>query len=283
MSVAALHRRRRPGAPMRATRGESVLSMRTVTARRGERVVLCDADLDVMAGEIVAVVGPNGAGKSSLIGAVTGELGRTGTITIGKRSIADWTAAELALHRAVLPQTVAVAFPFLARDVVRMGRSPWRAVRHAGAVTDDEAVIEGSLRAVDALELSDRPVTALSGGERARVALARVLAQRAQLLLLDEPTAALDLGHQEMVMRVLRERADAGDAVVVVLHDLSLAAAHATRMVVIDGGRIVAVGSPTEVCDRELLGGVYRTPVDVVPHPSTGDPIVVPDRRPGSS
>ncbi len=123
-----------------------------------------------------------------------------------------------------------------------------------------------------------RPFSALSGGERARVALARVLAQRAPLLLLDEPTAALDLRHQELVLRICRERARAGDAVVVVLHDLDLAGAYADRVAVLQGGRLAAAGAPAEVFGAELLSRVYRQPVEVLPHPRTGIPLVLPVR-----
>jgi iron complex transport system ATP-binding protein len=125
-----------------------------------------------------------------------------------------------------------------------------------------------------------RPFSALSGGERARVALARVLAQRAPLLLLDEPTAALDLRHQELVLRLCRERARAGDAVVVVLHDLSLAAAYADRIALLRRGRIAADGPPARVLAEGLLSEVYEQPVEVVPHPRTEALLVVPRREP---
>ncbi|MFC7467812.1 ATP-binding cassette domain-containing protein [Actinomadura keratinilytica] len=134
------------------------------------------------------------------------------------------------------------------------------------------------MAATEVTEFAGRPFSALSGGERARVALARVLAQRAPLLLLDEPTAALDLRHQELVLRICRERAAAGDAVVVVLHDLQLAAAYADRAAVLHGGRIAAEGPPAEIFTAGLIGEVYRQPVEVLPHPAGGTPLVVPVR-----
>jgi iron complex transport system ATP-binding protein len=273
MSITGL-RRHAIAAPVRAERGEAVLTIRGLGVSRRGRDVVSDVDIVVRAGEVVALVGPNGAGKSSLLGAIAGDLQSTGVIEIDGRPAEAWSPAELALRRAVLPQQVAVAFPFLAREVVTMGRAPWRAFDDG----EDKARVAAALAEVDALALADRRVTNLSGGERARVALARVLVQRAQLLLLDEPTAALDLGHQELVMRVVRGRAAAGDAVVVVLHDLSLAAAHADRVVVLHHGRVVADGAPGEVCRPDLLRHVYRAPIEVLPHPRSGIPIVVPER-----
>jgi iron complex transport system ATP-binding protein len=267
-------RREPAAAPARAERGGAVLALRDVRVQRRDSIVLADVHLGVRAGELVALVGPNGAGKSTLLGAIAGDVAATGAIEIAGRPLAAWTAAELALRRAVLPQRVEVAFPFAAADVVRMGRAPWRSLR----AFDDEQRIASALADVDAAELAARAVTTLSGGERARIALARVLVQDAQLLLLDEPTAALDLGHQEMVMRVLHGRVSRGDAVVVVLHDLTLAAGHASRVVVIDGGRIVADGPPADVCTPALLSDVYRAPIDVVAHPRTGAALVVPRR-----
>lgn len=129
-----------------------------------------------------------------------------------------------------------------------------------------------------AVALADRQLPTLSGGERARAALARVLAQEAPVLYLDEPTAALDLHHQELVLGLARARAAVGVGVVVVLHDLALAGAHADRVVVLSEGRIVADGPPAEVFDEDLLSAVYHHPIEVVPHPRTGAPLVMPRR-----
>ncbi|HWL42357.1 MAG TPA: heme ABC transporter ATP-binding protein [Ilumatobacter sp.] len=263
-------------APGRQEAGGELLVVRGVTAARGSRQVLTRIDLTVHAGELIALVGPNGAGKSSLVAAIAGDLAISeGAIVVDGRPAADWSPIELALRRAVLPQQFAVAFPFVAREVVRMGRAPWRDL---ASRDDDERRVDAALAAADAADLADRRITALSGGERARIALARLLAQETQLLLLDEPTAALDLGHQEIVMQVLRERVAAGDGVVVVLHDLSLAAAHADRMVVVDDGRVVADGPPATVATPELLEAVYRAPIEVIAHPVTGAPMVLPRR-----
>lgn len=154
------------------------------------------------------------------------------------------------------------------------------AVSFAGARPgEDGAAVAEAMAATEVTAFAVRPFSALSGGERARVALARVLAQRAPLLMLDEPTAALDLRHQELVLRLCRERARAGDAVVVVLHDLGLAAACAHRVAVLRAGRVTADGAPEEVFTEDLLTEVYDQPVEVLPHPRTGAVLVLPVRE----
>ncbi|MCX5271097.1 heme ABC transporter ATP-binding protein [Streptomyces virginiae] len=262
--------------PPRPAPGDAVAEAVDLHLRLGQREVLAGIDLTARAGEVLALVGPNGAGKSTLLGALAADLpAASGVIRIDGRPVADWSAPELALRRSVLPQSAALSFPFPVEDVVRMGRAPWAGTPLAEA---DEEAVSVAMAATEVTDFAARPFSALSGGERARVALARVLAQRAPLLLLDEPTAALDLRHQELVLRICQERAAAGDAVVVVLHDLGLAAAYADRAAVLHDGRIAADGPPAEVFEDELLSRVYRQPVEVLPHPRTGAPLVVPVR-----
>ncbi|MET9060626.1 heme ABC transporter ATP-binding protein [Streptomyces antibioticus] len=260
--------------PEVVARGEVVAEADGVWVRLGGRDVLCGVDVRVRAGEVLALVGPNGAGKSTLLAALAADLpAAAGTVRIHGRPAAGWSAPELALRRAVLPQAAVLSFPFTVADVVRMGRAP-----HDSSPAEDEAVISEAMAATEVTHFAARPFSALSGGERARVALARVLAQRAPLLLLDEPTAALDLKHQELVLRLCRERARAGDAVVVVLHDLGLAAAYAHRVAVLHEGRVAADGPPAEVFTGRLLSEVYDQPVEVLPHPRTGALLVTPER-----
>ncbi len=242
--------------------------------RLGAREVLAGVDVTVRAGEVLALVGPNGAGKSTLLGALAADLpAARGVVRIFGRPATGWTAPELALRRAVLPQSATLSFPFPVEEVVRMGRAP-----HTASPDEDDGVVAEAMAATEVTAFAARPFSALSGGERARVALARVLAQRAPLLLLDEPTAALDLKHQELVLRLCRDRARAGDAVVVVLHDLGLAAAYAHRVALLCAGRVAADGPSGEVFSEALLSRVYDQPVEVLPHPRTGAPLVIPRR-----
>ncbi|WP_063003055.1 heme ABC transporter ATP-binding protein [Nocardia salmonicida] len=280
----ALHRRaswrslfaRTPDVPARPELGTVTLRAGGLTVRRGTRTVLEAVDFQVAAGEIVALVGPNGAGKSSLLAALAGELEPSaGTVKLEGHALSHWTPADMARRRAVLPQSHAVGFPFTAREVVAMGRAPWL---HTPAADNDDALVTAALAATDVTHLATRVFPSLSGGERARVALARVLAQDTATLLLDEPTAALDLGHQEAVLRLAATRAAEGAAVVVVVHDLGVAAAYADRVTVLDEGRVAADGRPREILTRELLTTVYQHPVDVFDHPTTGAQLVLPDR-----
>ncbi len=275
-ALSRLFARGRRTVPARPAPGTALAEAVDLRVRLGQREVLAGIDLSARAGEVLALVGPNGAGKSTLLAALAADLpAASGEVRIDGRPVGDWSAPDLALRRSVLPQAAALSFPFPVGDVVRMGRAPWAGTPFAEA---DEEAVAAAMAVAEVGEFAARPFSALSGGERARVALARVLAQRAPLLLLDEPTAALDLRHQELVLRICRERARAGDAVVVVLHDLGLAAAYADRAAVLHDGRIAADGPPAEVFEDALLSRVYRQPVEVLPHPRTGAPLVVPVR-----
>ncbi len=256
--------------------GTVAYEVRGLACRLGGREIVTDVDLDVQHGEVLALVGPNGAGKSTMLGALTGDIPAVrGHIRLDGRLLADWSAGDLARARAVLLQANQVSFPFTVRQVVEMGRSPW--IGRATAEEDDEA-IENAIDVTDIRHLLHRPFTALSGGEKARASLARVLAQRTDVVLLDEPTAALDLRHQEEVMVVARSLAAAGRAVVVVLHDLSLAAARADRIAMIDTGRVVSIGAPEEVLTPERVAAVYGIGVHVLSGTPDGHLIVVPRR-----
>ncbi|MCQ4196917.1 heme ABC transporter ATP-binding protein [Streptomyces parvulus] len=267
----------RPLPPPPATPGDVLAEADAVRVLLGGRPVLDGVDVRVRAGEVLALVGPNGAGKSTLLGALAADVPPAeGVVRVHGRPAGEWSAPELALRRAVLPQSASLSFPFPVAEVVRMGRAPWAGGEREA---EDDAAVADAMARTEVAGFAGRPFSALSGGERARVALARVLAQRAPLLLLDEPTAALDLRHQELVLRLCRERARAGDAVVVVLHDLALAAAYADRVAVLRAGRIAAEGAPAEVFDEDLLSEVYDQPVEVLPHPRTGALLVVPRRE----
>lgn len=240
----------------------------------GGVTVLDDIDLHVLEGEMLVLVGPNGAGKSTLLGALSGEIAlRYGEVLYGQRPVAGIRHTELARLRSVLTQENGVSFPFLVSEVVAMGRSPWARTVEG---RDDISAVAAAMEAADITHLAGRRYTQLSGGEKARVSLARVLAQATPVVFLDEPTASLDLRHQEDVMRIGRRMADEGRTVVVVLHDLSLASAYADRLALISGGRLEALGSPTEVLTAERVERVYG--LSVVLHEVAGRPVVVPRR-----
>lgn len=251
-----------------------MITVNDVSLNRGTRTVIHNVSLEVPAGQCVALVGPNGSGKSTLLGGITGDLDvANGSIQIDEVPIADLDNLELAKLRAVMTQQVSVSFGFAVREVVQMGRSPWRGT---DASNDDDEVVNQCLTAMDIVHLADRPVQALSGGELARVAMARVLAQSTPILILDEPTAALDLRHQQELLECVKRHTAGGGAALIVLHDLSLTAAYADSVGVLSEGNLVAFGSPQEVLVPEVLDAVYETEVITMTHPRTGRPIIIP-------
>lgn len=276
MSLTSAPWRRAARLPAPSHLGAVVLQVRGASVEIEGRPIIADVDLTARAGEVVALVGPNGAGKSTLLAVLAGDREpQAGTATLDGRPLREWTGREMAMRRGVLLQQVTLTFPFTVLQVVQMGRSPW--VGTAAEDEDDDAVA-AALADTDTAGLATRLFNTLSGGERARAALARVLAQRAGALLLDEPTAALDIAHQEQVLTLARLRAARGDAVVVVMHDLGLAAAYADQVVVLSGGRVRAAGEPREVLRAELLSEVYEHPIEVLAHPRTGALLVLPRR-----
>ena len=273
---AALRWRRIVRTPRPLTAGDVALRGSGLSLSYGGRPILQDVDLDVRAGEVLALVGPNGAGKSSLLSLLSGDLEPdSGSVEVDGEPVSQWTTVELAMRRGVLLQQVDLSFPFTVLQVVRMGRAPWTGLEQEDE--DDVAVLEAMVQ-TDVVDLADRVYMSLSGGERARAALARVLAQRPGILLLDEPTAALDIRHQEQVLSLARRRAEQGDAVAVVMHDLGLAAAHADRIVMLSRGRVRSQGVPQDVMTAELLSEVYDCRIETLTHPRTGGVLVLPWR-----
>ncbi|MFA5683199.1 MAG: heme ABC transporter ATP-binding protein [Lysobacteraceae bacterium] len=247
------------------------LELDGVVRRVAGRAIIDQVSLRLAPATLTALVGPNGAGKSTLLALAAGDIAPSqGTVRLDGRPISQWKAKALARQRAVMPQDHAVRFAFSVREVVAMGR-----LAHPPDLLRDEQMVETSMRDADVLALAERDIQTLSGGEAARAAFARVLVQDTPLILLDEPTAALDLHHQESLLRLLRRRADAGACVVVVLHDLNLAAAHADRIVLLENGRIAADGTPREVLVESIIEKVYRQPVRVLEHPTRRVPLVV--------
>lgn len=234
-----------------------------------------DVSLEVGEVEFVSVVGPNGAGKSTLLRLIAGDLEPSaGRVMLGGRPPHDMRPGELALLRSVLRPDSPAGIPFTVRTVVSLGRHPYRRDPLNSAARDSE-IVDEALTATEIGHLADRVVSTLSSGERTRVAIARILAQDTPIVLLDEPTTALDLGHQEATMALLHGVARQGRTVIAVLHDVNAAAAYTDRIVVMDRGRVRASGPPAEVLTDELLTEVYREPIRVVPHPFRSTPMVL--------
>lgn len=225
------------------------------------KLLLDRVDLDLAPGTVTVLIGPNGAGKSTLLRAMAGGRRATsGRVTLHGRDLATWSPAALAAMRAVLSQSVGVAFAYRVEEVVRLGL-PADVSRPRA-----DTLVEEALGRVGLAGFAARDCTTLSGGEQQRIHLARTLVQlaaapgdgRARYLLLDEPTSGLDLAHQLLVVRIAREHAAAGGGVLAILHDLNLAALAADRVVALDRGRIVADGTPAEVITDRLLTDTYR-------------------------
>lgn len=242
-----------------------------MVVRRQQREILHGISLAFEPGTVTALVGPNGAGKSTLLAVAAGDLrADVGEVSLLGKPLASYKAGPLARERAVMPQEHGVRFAFSVEEVVAMGRLP-----HPPDPRVDDAQVEAAIDAAELQALRLREVQQLSGGESARTTFARVLAQDTPLLLLDEPTAALDLRHQERTLRSVRACAEAGACVIVVLHDLNLAAGYADRIVLLEQGRVAADGTPLQVLTEDNLQRVYQQDVVVLEHPRRGVPLVV--------
>lgn len=221
------------------------------------RTVLDDVDLDVARGTVTALLGPNGSGKSTLLKTLAKTLpAQSGEVLIGGDPLRTLGFRELARRVAYVPQEELSAFPFTVEEIVLMGRMPYS--EGLFETPEDHAAAARAMELADCADLAARPVTELSGGERQRVLLARALAQRAPVLLLDEPTSHLDVRHQVEIVRLLRRLADEGYAIVAAVHDLNLAASVADRALLLDGGRIGLSGPCRDVLADARVDAVYR-------------------------
>jgi len=253
-----------------------MLDVQGLSLKRGGSQVLHDINLTLRPGQVLGVLGPNGAGKSSLLGALCGELAPSaGRVHLVGRELDDWPGQERARRLAVLPQASSLGFAFSVAEVVGLGRLP-----HASGRQRDREIVEAALAAADAQHLVERSYLALSGGERQRVHLARVLAQLwpgepGTTLLLDEPTSALDPLHQHTTLQAVRSFADRGASVLVILHDLNLAARYCDHILLLEQGRSHALGTPQHVLTPTALRAVFGIDVLVQPHPERGHPLII--------
>ncbi len=236
---------------------------------------LDDVSLDVHAGEVLALVGPNGSGKSTLVRVMSGFYTPDGgMVLLDGRPIHRMPRRKLARELAFLPQEIPAAFRFSVREVVAMGRFPYQSA--FGFVSaEDAAVVQQVMEETGTTGLADRVFSTLSGGEKQRVLVAGVLAQQPRVVLLDEPTAALDIHHQADVLDLLWRLSRKGIGVVTVTHDLNAASQFCDRLALLSRGRLVRVGRPAEVIDQDLLCNAYGADVRVLENPLTAGPLVL--------
>jgi iron complex transport system ATP-binding protein len=236
----------------------TLLSAQNLGVTLSGRTVLREVSLSLASGHLVALVGPNGAGKTTLLRALAGLIPASGTVQVAGDVLSALPLRERAKRFAYLPQGHLMHWPLPARDIVALGRFPHGVTDPARMATKDVDAVQRAMQATDVIEFADRPVTELSGGERSRVALARVLAVEAPIILADEPIASLDPRHQLDVMKSLRRAADAGVLVIVVTHDLGLAARFADHVMVLCQGRLVSQGTAAAALSEDVMRDVFR-------------------------
>ena len=237
---------------------EAFLTAQALSVSLGSRAVLHDISLSLTSGHLVALVGPNGAGKTTLLRALAGLVPASGAIELGGHALSSLSLRDRARHLAYLPQGHIVHWPLPARDIVALGRYPHGATDPARLSPRDIQAVTRAMQVADVVQFADRRANELSGGERSRVALARVLAVEAPVILADEPTSSLDPRHQLDVMNTLRAAADRGVLVILVTHDLGLAARFADRVLVLSAGRLVSQERPAKALSAQVMADVFR-------------------------
>ena len=254
-----------------------MLQIEALSVSYGPRRVLSDLSLEVASGQMLALIGPNGAGKSTLLRAVSGVIpAQSGRARVDGSDLLRLSPIQRARLLAVVPQAVSLPPAFSAWETVLLGRTPY--LNFLGQVSArDEEIARQAMTRVEALDLAERRIGELSGGEQQRILLARALAQSTPVLLLDEPTSNLDLHYQVSFMETLGNLARQGNlAVLVAMHDLNLAARYCDRMALLVEGQITASGTPRQVLTPELISAAYHLPVQVIAHPFADTPLVVP-------
>jgi len=264
-------------APSRAAAGAPLLEARDVTLRYGAHEVLHGLSLRIDPGELTALIGPNGSGKSTLLRVLARLLApQAGVVHYREQAIASIAPREFARALAYLPQAPEGPGDLTIEELAWRGRYPHRGL-FAGTRAEDRAAVEHALEQAGVVELRDRALATLSGGERQRAWIAMALAREPEVLLLDEPTTFLDIGHQGELLRLLGElNRERGLTVVMVLHDVTQAAHHARRVIALREGRILHDGPPAEVVTAERIGALFDAPVTVLSDPETGAPVVIP-------
>jgi len=256
--------------------GGPLIAVEDLSLSYGDLSVLSEVSLSVEPGEFVGLVGPNGAGKTTLLRAINGVLEpESGRVRVGGEPVADLSSRAASRLVATVPQDTTVAFDFSVEAIVEMGRTPYHG--RFGGDPDAAEAVDRALERTETARFRDRSVASLSGGERQRVVLARALAQETPALVLDEPTASLDVNHQVRTLELVADLVDGeGTAALAAIHDLDLAARFCDRLAVLADGDLLAVGPPTEVLTAETVGDAFDTDAAVLPNPVTGTPAVTP-------
>ena len=256
-----------------------MLKIQNLSVSYGVRRILHEISFDVQSGEVLALIGPNGAGKSTLIRAVSGVIPYAGHVHTNGDNFASLSNLQRAKYIATVPQAVSLPPAYTVWETVLLGRTPYLGFLGQPSMADEE-IARRSLERVSALPFAERRVGELSGGEQQRVLLARALCQSTPILLLDEPTAHLDLQYQVSLLELVSELAHKDHlAVLVALHDLNLAAHYADRIALMVAGKIKAIGNARDVLQPELIQEAYCLPVKVVQHPFLDLPLVLPENK----
>lgn len=259
-----------------------MIQIRNISVQTPTKKILVDGvSLVVKPGTLTAIVGKNGAGKSSLLKTVCGDLPKSaGTILFEEKNITDIEIQELAKRRAIMAQKMNIEFSFSAQEIVAIGRTPFSGLFSS---KKDEEIILTCLEKADALHLKNQAFTTLSGGEQQRIHFARALAQiwgmveakEPSYLLLDEPLASLDVSHQHEMMQILRQLCIQRVGILIVIHDLNLAAQYADQIHILKDGKTVVHGTPNEVFTEDIVAKAFDYPVSVIPHPKIRCPLII--------
>lgn len=256
-----------------------MLETKSLSATYGDVLALDDVSLQVSRGEILGLIGPNGAGKSTLIRVISGVLTSSGgVVVLDDQNITSYSPSQRARRVAVVPQARQLGGAFTVRQTVMLGRTAYLGMMGQASAKDQE-IVEWAMEQTDVKGLADRRLAEVSGGEQQRVLLARALAQKTPVLLLDEPTNHLDLGYQVSLLTLLQSLVEEQElAVVMAMHDLNQVAGYADRVALLVGGQLIDIGSPDAVLTPQNLERAYKTPIDVLEHPRSGKPFIVPEK-----
>jgi len=249
---------------------EKVISVKNITSGYDKHKIITDASFDINAGEFVGIIGKNGAGKSTMLKTLRGFLPLAkGSIKLFDRELSDYSQRDLAIQIAYLQQQVEMTFDYTARDMVMAGRYPYIKWWEQSSDRDLE-IVEACMKYTGVTELANTPIKAMSGGQRQRVYLAKVLAQQTHVLFLDEPASGLDLFYQEEIFRFCREMCNYGKTVIMVVHELNLAARFCSRLMLLKEGTIIADGCPDAVLEDNLLTKAYGVDIRSLVNKETG-------------